>query len=209
MKSICMNKSRIISLIGGIILIIAAFLPFSYFVDGLYSTFQITAAILMNFTDNSVMQNFLLQVNPSYGMAVIILALIVAGFLLLTIGGLLAIIKKAGGSIAGPGGMIVLTIAGFLYAGALLFGFLGMGFYLGWLGAIICIIGGAISPEKDRSRINVSVNQQQNVTTTDAPIGTNQSTQNLPPNSGTKFCNQCGYQNKKDTSFCVNCGNRL
>lgn len=204
-----MNKSRIISLMGGIILIIAAFLPFSYFVDGLYSTFQITAAILMNFTDNSVMQNFLLQVNPSYGMAAMILALIVAGFLLLTIGGILAIFKKAGGSVAGPGGMIVLTIAGFLYAGALLLGFLGIGFYLGWLGAILCIIGGAISPDKDKSRINVSVNQQQNVTTTGTPVGSNQSSQNLTPEPGTKFCNQCGYQNKKDTSFCINCGNRI
>ncbi|HNR43725.1 MAG TPA: zinc ribbon domain-containing protein [Methanofastidiosum sp.] len=204
-----MNKGRIISLIGGIILIVAAFLPFSYFVDGLYSTFQITVAVLMNFTDNSVMQNFLLQVNPSYGMAAMILALIVAGFLLLTIGGLLAIIKKAGGSIAGPGGMIVLTIAGFLYAGALIFGFLGIGFYLGWLGAIICIIGGAISPDKDKSRINVSVNQQQNVTTNGAPIGSTQSTKNSTPEYGTKYCNKCGYQNKADTSFCVNCGNRL
>ena len=204
-----MNKSRIIGLMGGIILIVAAFLPFSYFVDGLYSTFQITAAILMNFTNNAVMQNFLLQVNPSYSMAAIILALIVAGFLLLTISGLLAIIKKAGGSVAGPGGMIVLTIAGFLYAGALLFGFLGIGFYLGWIGAILCIIGGAISPDKDKNKINVSVNQQQNVTTTGAPIGSNQSAQNLPPDSRTKFCNQCGYQNNKDTSFCVNCGNRL
>ncbi|MEN6379463.1 MAG: zinc ribbon domain-containing protein [Methanofastidiosum sp.] len=204
-----MNKGRIISLIGGIILIVAAFLPFSYFVDGLYSTFQITVAVLMNFTDNSVMQNFLLQVNPSYGMAAMILALIVAGFLLLTIGGLLAIIKKAGGSIAGPGGMIVLTIAGFLYAGALIFGFLGIGFYLGWLGAIICIIGGAISPDKDKSRINVSVNQQQNVTTNGAPISSTQSTKNSTPEYGTKYCNKCGYQNKADTSFCVNCGNRL
>ncbi len=204
-----MNKGRIISLIGGIILIVAAFLPFSYFVDGLYSTFQITVAVLMNFTDNSVMQNFLLQVNPSYGMAAMILALIVAGFLLLTIGGLLAIIKKAGGSIAGPGGMIVLTIAGFLYAGALIFGFLGIGFYLGWLGAIICIIGGAISPDKDKSRINVSVNQQQNVTTNGAPMGSTQSTKNSNPEYGAKFCNKCGYQNKTDTSFCVNCGNRL
>jgi hypothetical protein len=204
-----MNKGRIISLIGGIILIVAAFLPFSYFVDGLYSTFQITVAVLMNFTDSSVMQNFLLQVNPSYGMAAMILALIVAGFLLLTIGGLLAIIKKAGGSIAGPGGMIVLTIAGFLYAGALIFGFLGIGFYLGWLGAIICIIGGAISPDKDKSRINVSVNQQQNVTTNGAPIGSTQSTKNSTPEYGTKYCNKCGYQNKADTSFCVNCGNRL
>jgi len=204
-----MNKGRIISLIGGIILIVAAFLPFSYFVDGLYSTFQITVAVLMNFTDNSVMQNFLLQVNPSYGMAAMILALIVAGFLLLTIGGLLAIIKKAGGSIAGPGGMIVLTIAGFLYAGALIFGFLGIGFYLGWLGAIICIIGGAISPDKDKSRINVSVNQQQNVTTNGAPIGSTQSTKSSTPEYGTKYCNKCGYQNKADTSFCVNCGNRL
>jgi len=204
-----MNKGRIISLIGGIILIVAAFLPFSYFVDGLYSTFQITVAVLMNFTDNSVMQNFLLQVNPSYGMAAMILALIVAGFLLLTIGGLLAIIKKAGGSIAGPGGMIVLTIAGFLYAGALIFGFLGIGFYLGWLGAIICIIGGAISPDKDKNRINVSVNQQQNVTTNGAPIGSTQSTKNSTPEYGTKYCNKCGYQNKADTSFCVNCGNRL
>jgi hypothetical protein len=105
--------------------------------------------------------------------------------------------------------MIVLTIAGFLYAGALLLGFLGIGFYLGWLGAIICIIGGAISPDKDKSRINVSVNQQQNVTTTGTPVGSNQSSQNLTPESGTKFCNQCGYQNKKDTSFCVNCGNRI
>lgn len=204
-----MNKGRIISLFGGIILIVAAFLPFSYFVDGLYSTFQITVAVLMNFTDNSVMQNFLFQVNPSYGMAAMILALIVAGFLLLAIGGLLAIIKKAGGSIAGPGGMIVLTIAGFLYAGALIFGFLGIGFYLGWLGAIICIIGSAISPDKDKSRINVSVNQQQNVTTNGAPISSTQSTKNSTPEYGTKYCNKCGYQNKADTSFCVNCGNRL
>jgi hypothetical protein len=204
-----MNKGRILSLIGGIILIVAAFLPFSYFVDGLYSTFEITVAVLMNFTDNSVMQNFLLQVNPSYGMAAMILALIVAGFLLLTIGGLLAIIKKAGGSIAGPGGMIVLTIAGFLYAGALIFGFLGIGFYLGWLGAIICIIGGVISPDKDKSKINVSVNQQQNVTTNGAPMGSTQSTKNSTPEYITKYCNKCGYQNKADTSFCVNCGNRL
>lgn len=204
-----MDKSRIISLFGGIILIVAAFLPFFYFIDGWYSIFEITYAVLMNFTNNSVMQNFLLQVNPSYGMAAMILALIVAGFLLLTIGGLLAIFKKAGGSIAGPGGMIVLTIAGFLYAGAMLLGFIGIGFYLGWLGAIICIIGGAISPDKDKSRINVSVNQQQNVTTTGTPLGSNQSSENQKSSSGTKFCNQCGYQNKKDTSFCVNCGNKI
>ncbi|KYC45548.1 MAG: hypothetical protein APG12_00959 [Candidatus Methanofastidiosum methylothiophilum] len=204
-----MDKGRIISLLGGIILIVAAFLPLFYFIDGVYSTFEITYAVLMNFTDNSTMQNFLLQINPSYGMAAMILALIVAGFLLLTIGGLLAILKKSGGSIAGPGGMIVLTIAGFLYAGALIFGFLAIGFYLGWVGAILCIIGGAISPDKDKSKINVSVNQQQNVTTTGVPIGSNQSTHNSESVSNTKFCNQCGHQNKKDTSFCVNCGNKI
>ncbi len=204
-----MDKNRILSLIGGIILIVAAFLPFSYFVDGLYSIFQITLAILMNFTDNSVMQNFLLQINPSYGMAAMILALVVAGFFLLVIGGLLAIFKRAGGSVAGPGGMVLLTISGFLYAGALLFGLLGIGFYLGWVGAILCIIGGAISPSKDKTKINVSVNQQQHVTTTGAPLSSNQNTENSSPLSDTKFCNQCGYQNKKDTLFCVNCGNRL
>ncbi|MCC7572545.1 MAG: zinc ribbon domain-containing protein [Candidatus Methanofastidiosum sp.] len=204
-----MDKNRIISLIGGILLIVAAFLPFSYFVDDIYSIFQITLAILMNFTDNSVMQNFLLQINPSYGMGAMILALIVAGFFLLTIGGLLAIFKRAGGSVAGPGGMVVLTISGFLYAGDLLFGLLGIGFYLGWVGAILCIIGGAISSDKDKSKINVSVNQQQNVTTTGAPLSSNQNRENSSPLSDTKFCNQCGYQNKRDTSFCVNCGNRL
>ncbi|NPV50352.1 MAG: zinc ribbon domain-containing protein [Candidatus Methanofastidiosum sp.] len=204
-----MDKSRIISLLGGIILIVAAFLPFFYFIDGWYSIFEITYAVLMNFTNNATMQNFLLQINPSYGMAAMTLALMVAGFFLLVIGGLLAIIKKSGGSVAGPGGMVVLTIAGFLYAGALIFGFLAIGFYLGWVGAILCIIGGAISPDKDKSRVNVSVNQQQNVTTTGTPITSNQNTNNPPQNKDIKFCNQCGYQNKKDTSFCVNCGNRL
>jgi len=204
-----MNKSRILSLIGGIILIVAAFLPLFYFVDGFYSSFEITYAILMNFTSNATMQNLLLQVNPSYGMAAMIVALIVAGFFLLTIGGLLAIFKRAGGSVAGPGGMIVLTISGFLYAGELIFGLLGIGFYLGWMGAILCILGGAISPDKDKSKINVSVNQQQNVTTTGTPMGPNQSTHNSSHLSDTKFCNQCGYQNKNDTSFCSNCGNKI
>lgn len=205
----CMDKSRILSLIGGIILIVAAFLPLFYFVDGFYSSFEITYAVLMNFTSNATMQDLLLQVNPSYGMAAMILALIVAGFFLLVIGGLLAIIKKSGGSVAGPGGMIVLTIAGFLYAGALIFGLLGIGFYLGWVGAILCIIGGAISPDKDKNKINVSVNQQQNVTTTGTPIGSSQNSQTTPHNSETKFCNKCGSQNKSDTLFCTNCGNRI
>ncbi len=204
-----MDKSRILSLIGGIILIVAAFLPLFYFVDGFYSSFEITYAILMNFTSNETMQNLLLQVNPSYGMAAMIVALIVAGFFLLVIGGLLAIIKKSGGSVAGPGGMIVLTISGFLYAGALIFGLLGIGFYLGWVGAILCIIGGAISPDKDKSKINVSVNQQQNVTNTGTPMDSTQSSQNTPNTSDIKFCNKCGSQNRKDTSFCANCGNRL
>ena len=204
-----MDKGRIISLIGGLILIVAAFLPFSYFVDGLYSTFSIMLAVLMNFTDNSVMQNFLLDVNPSYGMAAMILALVVAGFFLLVVGGLLAIFKKSGGSVAGPAGMIVLTIAVFLYAGGLFLGYFGIGFYLGWVGAILCVIGGAISPDKDKNKINVSVNQQQNVTTTGTPLYSNQSPSNSQNNSVMKFCNKCGHQNTKETSFCVNCGNRL
>lgn len=203
-----MENGRIISLIGGIILIVSAFLPFYYFVDGIYSIFEITLAVLTNFTDNTVMQNFLLQVNPSYGMAAMILALIVAGFFLLVIGGLLAIFKKAGGSVAGPAGMVVLTIAGFLYARNFFIGLLAIGFYIGWIGAIICIVGGAISPDKDKTKVNVSVNQQQNVTTGAHPYTTNQ-TSNTPKSSDAKFCNQCGYQNKTDTSFCVNCGNRL
>ena len=200
-----MNKSRIVSLIGGIILIVAAFLPFSYFVDGLYSTFQITLAVLMNFTDNSVMQNFLLQVNPSYGMAAMILVLIVAGFFLLVMGGLIAIFKKAGGSIAGPAGIIVLTIAILLYASGSFSGIFWYGYFIGLVGAILCIIGGTMPSNKGKNKTDVPVNQQQNVTTTGAPIGSDQS----PHDTGIKFCNQCGYQNKKDTSFCVNCGNRL
>ncbi|KYC50037.1 MAG: hypothetical protein AMQ74_01323 [Candidatus Methanofastidiosum methylothiophilum] len=203
-----MENGRIISLIGGIILIVSAFLPFYYFVDGIYSIFEITLAVLTNFTDNTVMQNFLLQVNPSYGMAAMILALIVAGFFLLFIGGLLAIFKKAGGSVAGPAGMIVLTIAVFLYARNFFIGLLAIGFYIGWIGAIICIIGGAISSDKDKTKVNVSVNQQQNVTTGAPTYLTNQ-TSNVPQSSGAKFCNQCGHQNKIETSFCVNCGNRL
>lgn len=203
-----MESGRIISLIGGIILIVSAFLPFCYFVDGVYSIFEITLAVLTNFTNNIVMQNFLLQVNPSYGMAAMILALVVAGFFLLVIGGLLAIFKKAGGSVAGPAGMIVLTIASFLYARNFFIGLLAIGFYIGWIGAIICIIGGAISPDKDKTKVNVSVNQQQTVTTGTFPQTTAQ-TSNTSQSTGAKFCNQCGYQNKRDTSFCVNCGNRL
>lgn len=203
-----MDNSRIISLIGGIVLIVSAFLPFYYFIDGIYSLFQITLAVLTNFTNDLVMQNFLLQVNPSYGMAAMILALIVAGFMLLSIGGLIAIFRKAGGSIAGPAGMIVLTVAGFLYFKNLSIGLLSVGFYTGWLGAIMCIIGGVISPNKDKTKINVSVSQQQNVTTGSSPY-TVTSPENIQQNKDAKFCNKCGHQNKSDTFFCANCGNKL
>jgi hypothetical protein len=189
-----MNKGRIVSLVGGLILIASSFLPFTYFIDGVYSIFEITLAVLTNFTDNTVMQNFLLDINPSYGMAAMVLVLIVVGFFLLVIGGLLAILWKSGGSVAGPIGMICTTLATYLYVGTSLFGYLGIGFYLGWVGAIICIIGGAISSGKNRVKDS---SNQQNVAS------------NRESSTGSKYCNECGYQNKTDTSFCVNCGKKL
>ncbi len=120
-------KLNPIGIIGGIILIISPFLAWVTF-----------------FVNVSLLDMVLGGGGLSIDNLVVLLVLI-----LLIIGGIISFFKGLIGGIIGLVGVIVFTIYIFVVPfGQLLFGFLGIGYYLAWIGSIISIVSIIYKPRK-------------------------------------------------------------
>jgi hypothetical protein len=157
-----MKGTRLFSLIGGLILIVAAFLPYGYSTWASGSTFDVTVKLLSNMNSDNVMFSELTQIGLSSTMSAVVLGMVIVAFFLFVVGGVLALFKTGGGSVAGPAGAVLLAIVPFLAGGTgtAITG-LGIGYWLGWVGAIICVIGTAGKSKLEG--MNLFVNQTVNV----------------------------------------------
>ena len=126
------------SMLGGLLLIISSFLPYGYDGWASESTFDLTKFVFEHLTDNDVMRMFLELISPSLGESAFLVALVVAAFLLLFIGGILGLLKTGGGSIAGPAAMVILTLIPIYLGDTGEIASLGSGYALGWIGAAVC-----------------------------------------------------------------------
>ena len=160
-----MKGTRLFSIVGGLLLIIAAFLPYGFSAWASGSTFQVTMDVLNRINDQDSMLNLLQQVGQQAGLSntlsAIMLGFVVVTFFLLLVGGILALLKIGGGSIAGPVGVVLLTVVPIIVGSSSAITSLGIGYWIGWVGAIICVIGTAGKSKLEG--INLFVNQNQNV----------------------------------------------
>lgn len=114
-------KLNPIGIIGGIILIISPFLAW-------VSAFIINVSLL----------DMVLQSGAGLGTDYLVILIVL---ILLIVGGIVVFFKGLIGGIIGLVGVLVFTIYLLVIPdGSLLFSFLGIGYYLAWIGAIICII---------------------------------------------------------------------
>jgi len=107
-------KLNTIGIIGGIILIISPFLPWSIF----------------NLLDITIL-------SISFGTLYLIFLLVLV---LLILGGIVSFFKGLIGGIIGLVGMIVFTALAFYLTLGVTFPIFGLGYYLGWIGSIISIV---------------------------------------------------------------------
>jgi len=115
-------KLNPIGIIGGIVLIISPFLPW-------------ISAIFINV---SLLDMVLLPRGAGLEAGYLGPLLVL---ILLIVGGIVALFKGIVGGIIGLIGVLIFTIALFTIPfGMFVFNFLGIGYYLAWIGAIICII---------------------------------------------------------------------
>ena len=77
-----MKGTRLFSIVGGIILIAAAFLPYGYSIWASGSTFDVTMNVLNRVNDENSMLNLLEQVGLSNTMSAIMLGFVVVAFFL-------------------------------------------------------------------------------------------------------------------------------
>ncbi|HVP23797.1 MAG TPA: hypothetical protein VMS77_07795 [Conexivisphaerales archaeon] len=163
-----MKGTRLFSIVGGLILILAAFLPYGYSTWASGSTYDVTMKLVTNANSDNAMFSQLQQIGLTYTMSAIVMGMVIVAFFLFVVGGILALVKTGGGSVAGPVGAILLTIVPFLAGGSAsdIFG-LGIGYWLGWVGAIICVIGSLGKSKLEK--VNLFVNQNQTVNVNSPP----------------------------------------
>jgi hypothetical protein len=133
-----MDVRRPISAIGGLLLVVASFLPYGYETWASDSLFSLMRDVLSHLNDYDYLEAILLQIGPSYGTSGLILGLVIASFFLLFIGGIRGVLHIRGGSLAGPAAMIILTAIPLFRDGTSVISTLGTGFLVGWVGAILC-----------------------------------------------------------------------
>ncbi|RZN47556.1 hypothetical protein EF808_03930 [archaeon] len=133
-----MDVRRPMSAVGGLLLVVASFLPYGYETWASESLFSLMRDVLAHLNDYDYLEALLLQIGPSYGTSGFILGLVIASFFLLFIGGILGVLHIRGGSLAGPAAMIILTLIPLYRDGTAGLSSLGSGFYVGWAGAILC-----------------------------------------------------------------------
>lgn len=138
-------------MVGGLLLIVASFLPYGYDWWASDSTFDLTRYVFNNLTDTELMSDFLKMITPSLGESAFLVALVVASFLLLFLGGIVALLKTGGGSVAGPAAMIILTLIPIYLGDTGEITSLGTGYFLGWVGSVVCVVGD-MGRHRDRQR---------------------------------------------------------
>lgn len=156
-----MKGTRLFSIVGGVLLIVAAFLPYGFSTWASGSTCDVTINVLNRVNNENLMLDLIQEVGLSNTMSAITLGLVVAAFFLLLVGGILALVKTGGGSVAGPVGMVILTAVPFIVGSGSAITGLGIGYWIGWVGAIICLIG-TLGKSKLQG-VNLFVRQNVNV----------------------------------------------
>jgi len=127
-------------MVGGVILIVASFLPYEYeeWISG--SLFEFVKDVFSHINDYDYLGDLSAQISSGYGTSGLIIGLMILSFFLLIIGGALGLLHFRGGSIAGPAAMVILTLVPLYMGGTSGISGIGLGFYVGWLGAIICAL---------------------------------------------------------------------
>ena len=132
------NIRKPISMVGGLLLIIASFLRYGYDGWAYESPFEITKFVFNNLTDTDLMRLYLGTITSSLGESAFLVALVIAAFLLLFLGGIIALLKTGGGSIAGPAAMVILTLIPIYLGDTGDITSLGSGYAVGWIGSVVC-----------------------------------------------------------------------
>ncbi len=145
-----MNKGRLLSLVGGIMLIVASVLPYGYDEWASDSIFNIARSVFNNLKNGMTLWDSLPDIGLSNVISVVLLGFVAIAFILLIIGGLFGILKADGGSVAGPVAMIFLTIVPLYLEGASELTTLGIGYYIGWIGSVFCVLGAHSNGNKKR-----------------------------------------------------------
>lgn len=120
------TRNKILRIVGGILIIISIFLPFSS---------RGTASLW------SIVTPFITTITSVADMVPISFMMMSTGFILLAIGGIIAIFRSLIGAILAILALIFLsttihmTLGGFVWVGAM-----GLGYFIAWLGVIICIV---------------------------------------------------------------------
>jgi hypothetical protein len=120
------SRNKILRIVGGILIIVSIFLPFSS--KGVASLW-------------SIVTPFITTITGVADMVPISFVMMTAGFILLLIGGIVALFRSLIGAILAILALIFLsttihmTLGRFVWIGAM-----GLGYYLAWLGIIIIII---------------------------------------------------------------------
>ncbi len=125
-------------MVGGLLLIIASFLPYGYDGWASKSPFELTKFVFNNVTDTDRMRLYLESITSSMGESAFMVALVIAAFLLLFLGGIIALLKTGGGSIAGPAAMVILTLIPIYLGDTGDITSLGSGYAVGWIGSAVC-----------------------------------------------------------------------
>jgi len=133
-----MNTNRSVGVVGGVLLIAASFLPYGYEEWNNGSLFVFIKDVFSHLNDYDYLEALSLQIGPSYGTSGLVIGLLLLSFFLIFIGGILALIQYRGGSITGLIGMLILTFIPLYRDGASGISSIGIGFYVGWAGAVLC-----------------------------------------------------------------------
>lgn len=145
-----MNKGRLLSLVGGSMLIAASVLPYGYDEWASDSIFNIVRSVFNNLKNGMILWDSLLDIGLSNIVSVVLLGFVTIAFVLLVIGGLFCILRAGRGSVAGPVAMIFLTIVPLYLEGASELITLGIGYYIGWIGSVFCVLGAYNNDNKKR-----------------------------------------------------------
>jgi len=135
-----MGTTRPITAVGGILLIAASFLPYGYEDWFSNSLFDFVRDIFSHLSDYDYLEALSLVISDSHGTSGLIIGLLLLSFFLLVIGGVLALLSYRGGSVAGPVAMILLTFVPLYLDGGDGITSVGIAFYVGWAGAILCAL---------------------------------------------------------------------
>jgi hypothetical protein len=135
------SRNKILRIVGGILIIISVFLPFSS---------KGTASMWSTITP------FLLTITGVADIIPVSFVLMTAGFILLLIGGITAFFRPLIGAILAILALIFLSVTIHMTLGRFVWiSAMGLGYFLAWLGAFICLIAFLIERRNESAKLNI------------------------------------------------------